>query len=185
MCPRFQHMFHSHAHKHSARLEGRPQNQPKNGGSPLRSASISGMLDSMETPSAESACCVAPPSGECEVLGWKAEPSGVSQKRLFILRSRLLFTGCTGGDSLFPLMGSPNPPKYFPMCPRFQHMFHSHAHEHSAHLEGRPQGQPKNGGSPLRSSSIAGLESEKSFESLSRAENRFSCASDPAAGWGT
>ena len=49
----------------------------------------------METPSAESARCVAPPSGECEVLGWKAEPSGVSQKRLFILRSRLLFMGFT------------------------------------------------------------------------------------------
>ena len=77
----------------SARLFVPPAGPAKNSGSPLRSASISGMLDSMETPSAETRSLRIPCIFCVSVKGWKAEPSGVSQKRLFILRSRLLFGG--------------------------------------------------------------------------------------------
>ena len=75
----------------SARLFVPPAGPAKNSGSPLRSASISGMLDSMETPSAETRSLRIPCIFCVSVKGWKAEPSGVSQERLFILRSRLLF----------------------------------------------------------------------------------------------
>ena len=51
----------------------------KSGGRPLRRVAVSDMLDPSETPSAENARCVAPPFGECEVVGWTAEPSGVPQ----------------------------------------------------------------------------------------------------------
>ena len=79
----------------SSRLFVPPAGPAKNSGSPLRSASISGMLDSMETPSAETRSLRIPCIFCVSVKGWKAEPSGVSQERLFILRSRLLFMGFT------------------------------------------------------------------------------------------